>query len=84
MLKQWFIGRYSNTLLVTFNNRIYLSGRLGDVRLTSSSEARPAPNPSISDPKTIDASRTYGTESYKIETFRKDRDIEIGIHPHQV
>jgi hypothetical protein len=79
-----FIDRYSNTLLVTFNNRIYLGNQHGDVHAVPSLEARSAPTPSISHPITINASRTYGAGSHKIERFSGDRDIEIGIHPHTV
>jgi hypothetical protein len=85
----WFVDSYSNTLLVTFNNRIYIRNQqVGVARDISALEARSGS--SHTQPQSITAlgtSRPYGNdtkdlESYKLETLTGDRDIEIRIDVH--
>jgi hypothetical protein len=83
------IGKlYSNTLLVTFNNRIYLNNQHNyHHQHQEISTLGAAPGPIISQPQsiTLNPTRSYGTEKYKIEPIQitVERDIELGMHPRE-
>jgi len=71
---------YSNTLLVTFNNRIFIGNRHEHARDISALEAKPGPtNSNGSQSITLNSTRSYGKDSYKIDTFSGGRDIEMAI-----
>lgn len=72
------IGKlYSNTLLVTFNNRIFLSNRHNDDRGISALQARPGPTPRR---HSQIINQTLGAESYKIGTLTRDCVMEASMH----
>ncbi|KAF8220699.1 hypothetical protein L208DRAFT_1332293, partial [Tricholoma matsutake] len=79
------IGKlYSNTLLVTFNNRVYIIDRHGHSRNLSAVDTRSGSSNSQPKSITLSTSRSYGKESIRLETFNGDRDIEMNIGPQTV
>ena len=86
MLTPILFPSYSNTLLVTLNNRIYIR-RHHDQRIhVSPLEAGPAPQ-DVSQPQsiTLNASQSYGMESYKFgEPLSPEGDYASQTRVHMV